>query len=97
MWTDDNTGRRQHGQHLRHTSGDHWLGNLKGWARFGLPCSLSDPDEQYTDPNADDKRRNGDPDRVHETIVGAKPAPVVPLIPAWVQDPSSVRHLFTLR
>jgi hypothetical protein len=62
-----------------------------------LTCSLSDPHEQYTDPNADDERRNGDPDRVHETIVGVKQSPVFAPASRWASGPSSVWHLFTVR
>jgi hypothetical protein len=36
-----------------------------------LSGSQRGPGQQYADPNADDERHNGEPDRVHETIVGS--------------------------
>ena len=70
MWADHKTSGWQYCEHFGHTNRDHRLGDLEGRARFDLSRSQPGPGEQHADPNAEDKRHNGEPDRVHETIVG---------------------------
>ena len=79
MWTHDNTSRRQHRENFCYAGRDDWLGDVECGTRFSFSLSLPRPCEQHADRNADDESDNGDPDRVHDTIVGAKAEGARPL------------------
>lgn len=97
MRADDHASSRQYYEHLRDASRDYWLGDIEGRTRLCLASPQRGPREQHADPEADDERHDGDPNRVHRKIVGVGSEPADQSIAAYALRASSVWYLFTLR
>ena len=73
MRADHHAGGWQYREHLRHTSRNHWLRDIEGRTRLFSSCPKGDPREDHN-PQADNKRHDSDPNRVHTKIVGVRQA-----------------------
>jgi hypothetical protein len=67
---DNHASSRQYHEHVDDAGWDHGLGDFEGGTRLCSSGAQYGPRQQSADPEADDQRDNGDPNRVHRKIVG---------------------------
>jgi hypothetical protein len=97
VWADHHTRGRQHREHLGHTNWNHGLGDVESRTWLFSSYPNGDPRQDHTDPQADNKRHDSDPKRVHTKIVGVGGALSDQLIAGDALASSTVWHMFTVR
>ena len=70
VWADHYAGGGKHREHLSNTNRNHGLDDKEGRTWLFSSCPKGDPREEHTDPQADNKRHDSNPNRVHTKIVG---------------------------